>query len=163
MKLFLSAAFIVLATAAQAQQCAPGPIPDPACTSGVLNAEVTQGNIAQTICRSGWTAAIRPPVSYTNALKRQQMIAYGYGGRNPRDFEEDHLVPLELGGNPTDPHNLWPQPWGGQWGADVKDRLETALKRRVCSGQTMLAEARALFLAPADWRQSYVRIFGRQP
>jgi hypothetical protein len=28
---------------------------------------------------------------------------------NPKDYEEDHLISLELGGAPRDPKNLWPQ------------------------------------------------------
>jgi len=42
---------------------------DPVRTPGVLNPDVTQGNIRSTVCKSGWTTTIRPPVSYTNALK----------------------------------------------------------------------------------------------
>jgi hypothetical protein len=36
---------------------------------GMLNPDVTQANIRSTICRHGWTDTIRPPTSYTNALK----------------------------------------------------------------------------------------------
>ena len=50
---------------------------DPLRTPGVLNPDVTQGNIRSTICRHGWTATIRPPVDYTNDLKRKQMRQYG--------------------------------------------------------------------------------------
>jgi hypothetical protein len=37
---------------------------------GVWNREVTQNNIQDTICVPGWTKTVRPPVSYTNAVKR---------------------------------------------------------------------------------------------
>ena len=34
-----------------------------------------------------------------------------YADTNPiSDYEEDHLIPLELGGSPTSPLNLWPEP-----------------------------------------------------
>jgi hypothetical protein len=41
-------------------------------------------------------------------------------------YEEDHLSPLEDGGNPTDPRNLWPEPFnpwvgGTVMGAHQKD------------------------------------------
>ncbi|MGW4529241.1 hypothetical protein [Amycolatopsis sp. NPDC004378] len=36
------------------------PLPDPACTPGALNPDVTQASIGSTICVSGWTATIRP-------------------------------------------------------------------------------------------------------
>ena len=49
----------------------------PRFTPGVASAEVTQANIGDTVCRSGWTKTIRPPVAYTNALKLKQMRRYG--------------------------------------------------------------------------------------
>ena len=68
-----------------------GPLPDPVCTPGVTNPDVTDATIQQTICVRGWTATIRPPVSYTDPLKRRSMSAYGVWDQNPRDFELDHL------------------------------------------------------------------------
>jgi hypothetical protein len=62
-----------------------------------LNPKVRQKTIKKTICKSGWTKKIRPPVSYTNALKIKQMVQYGETG-TPSDYEEDHFIPLELGG-----------------------------------------------------------------
>ena len=38
------------------------------------------------------------------------MPEYGETG-SPSDYQEDHLISLELGGNPTDPRNLWPEPY----------------------------------------------------
>jgi hypothetical protein len=53
--------------------------------------------------------ACLPRVSYTNALKIEQMPIYELGG-SPSLYEEDHLIPLELGGAPRNPKNLWPEP-----------------------------------------------------
>ena len=72
-------------------------LPDPVCTPGATNPNVSQSNIGQTIYVSGCTRTIRPPVSYTDPLKRQQIALYGLGGTTA-DYEEDHLIPLELGG-----------------------------------------------------------------
>jgi hypothetical protein len=110
---------------------------DPKRTPGVLNPTVTQANIRSTICRHGWTDTIRPPVSYTNALKAKQMRQYGETG-SLSDYQEDHLISLELGGNPTDPRNLWPEPYPRA--ADV-DRIENQLNDEVCSGELTLAQA----------------------
>jgi hypothetical protein len=110
---------------------------DPVRTPGVLNPDVTQANIRLTICRHGWTATIRPPVEYTNDLKRKQMRQYGEIG-SLSDYQEDHLISLELGGNPTDPRNLWPEPYPRA--SDV-DRIENDLNAQVCSGQLSLAQA----------------------
>jgi hypothetical protein len=121
---------------------------DTRCTPGARNPQVTQLNIASTICKSGWTATIRPPVSYTDKLKAQDMPRYGETGP-ASDYELDHLIPLEIGGNPTDPANLWPEPWNGARGAHVKDPEETSLKRAVCGGRLKLADAQAQILR--DW------------
>jgi hypothetical protein len=110
---------------------------DAARTPGVLNADVTQGTIGSTICVRGWTRTVRPPTSYTDDLKRRQMVEYGAGG-SPHDYQEDHLISLELGGSPTDPRNLWPQP--RPWAEHV-DRTENELNDAVCSGRLSLAEA----------------------
>jgi hypothetical protein len=110
---------------------------DPVRTPGVLNPDVTQANIRSTICRHGWTATIRPPTDYTNDLKRKQMRAYGETG-SLSDYQEDHLISLELGGNPTDPRNLWPEPYPR---ASEVDQIENELNAQVCSGQLTLAQA----------------------
>lgn len=119
---------------------------DAHCTPGVRNPQVTQQNIASTICRSGWTATVRPPANVTDALKVTQMRAYGETGP-PSGFEEDHLIPLEAGGNPTDPANLWPEPRTGPHPASEKDAAENAIKRAICNGRLTLADAQAQILA----------------
>ena len=106
-------------------------------TPGVLNPDVTQSNINSTICRHGWTKTIRPPTSYTNELKAKQMREYQVGG-SPSDYQEDHLISLELGGHPTDPRNLWPEPYPRA--AEV-DQIENQLNREVCTGALTLAAA----------------------
>lgn len=121
---------------------------DTRCTPGARNPQVTQLNIASTICKSGWTATVRPPASYTDALKVKQMRAYGETGP-VSGYEEDHLIPLEAGGNPTDPANLWPEPRSGARAASVKDAAENAVKRAVCNGRLTLAEGQAQILR--DW------------
>ena len=63
------------------------------------------------------------------------MPEYGESG-SPSDYQEDHLISLELGGNPTDPKNLWPEPYPRA--ADV-DKIENELNAKVCSGELTLA------------------------
>jgi hypothetical protein len=112
-------------------------VADPVRTPGVLNPDVRQATIHSTICTHGWTTTIRPPVDYTNELKRRQMRAYGETG-SASAYQEDHLISLELGGDPTDPHNLWPEPYPRA--ADV-DRIENELNAEVCSGKLSLGDA----------------------
>lgn len=123
---------------------------------GVTNPNVTQTNIGQTICVSGWTATIRPPASYTTNLKIQQLKSLGYADQNPASYEEDHLISLELGGNPTDPNNLWPEPYNASvpdGGAKFKDQTENYLKSQVCSGNITLQIAQQEIVS--DWYKVY--------
>jgi hypothetical protein len=106
-------------------------------TPGVLNPDVTQATIRSTICLQGWTRTVRPPVSYTNDLKRRGLRQYGLRGP-PGDYQEDHLISLELGGDPSDARNLWPEPYPR---AAAVDRIENDLRHRVCAGSLTLAQA----------------------
>ncbi|MFF4038422.1 hypothetical protein [Streptomyces sp. NPDC001816] len=110
---------------------------------GSYNPDVTQSTIHSTICVSGWTATVRPPTTHINPLKAQGIIDYGYTDTNMAVYEEDHLVPLELGGAPRDPGNLWPEPYSGSQTAHSKDAVETKLKNPVCAGTITLSAARS--------------------
>ncbi len=114
-----------------------GMLPDSNCTPGVIDPSVTQDNINQTICVKGYTQTVRPSVEYTNKLKLQQIQEYGYIDTNLKDYEEDHLISLELGGSPEDPKNLWPEPGGSP---NPKDKIENICHEKVCSGQLSLSQ-----------------------
>ena len=125
-------------------------------TPGAINKNVTQSNIATTVCKSGWTATIRPTTTYTNKLKDTQLATtyssyVAIWGLKTSAYEEDHLISLQLGGDPSDPKNLWPEPYAGN-GARKKDVTETALKRLVCAGTIKLADAQKAIL---DWPTAY--------
>ncbi len=117
-------------------------LPDPTCTPGAIDPNVTQENIHSTICVPGYTRTVRPPTSYTNPLKLQSMADYGFTD-SPSNYEFDHLIPLELGGAPRDIKNLWPEPGFGDNNYHDKDILENELHSKVCSGTITLAEAQA--------------------
>jgi hypothetical protein len=132
-------------------------LPNAKITPGALNVSVTQNNIKSTICVSGWTATIRPKVAYTNNLKKNQLSStYKYliptYGSDMSKYEEDHLISLQLGGSPTDPKNLWPEPWDGN-NARVKDVIETKLKKMVCTGIMKLSEAQKAI--STNWVAAY--------
>src|SRR5207245_1550254 len=100
-------------------------------TPGTLDPDVPQVNIHSTICVPGWTATIRPPPDYTDALKVKQMREYGETGP-PSAYEEDHLISLELGGAPRDPRNLWPEP---RPRADEGDRIANEANAKAGLGE----------------------------
>ncbi len=158
---------------------------------GSTNPLVTQTTIGETICNPKWrTGSIRPTSSYTSKLKLLQLgyfpgstdkngqpqiefsgtttvLLYtpfgSYSDPNPSHYEEDHLISLELGGAPSDPMNLWPQPYtndvGGQnLGARDKDRVEGWLHREVCAGRKTLAEAQREI--STNWVAAYAEMKG---
>jgi hypothetical protein len=127
------------------------PLPDPVCTPGASNPDVSQGTTDSTICVPGWTAMVRPPTSYTNPLKTRQIGQYGYADTRLASYEEDHLIPLELGGSPRDPKNLWPEPRNAPTAqtATSKDTVENTLKSMVCAGTAVLVAAQQAIAT--DW------------
>ena len=125
-------------------------MPDRNCTPGATDPRVTAASIAATICTSGYTATVRPPVSVTENIKRERLRAYGIPQSEIAKYELDHLIPLELGGDPSAIANLWPELWDGQAGAHRKDAVENAANKAVCSGKTPLADAQHLMAS--DWR-----------
>ncbi len=140
-----------------------GTLPNPSLTPGAIDPGITQANIAQTICQRGYTRSVRPPVSYTEPLKKRQIRQYNDQDRRPWLYEEDHLIPLDIGGSPTSPQNLWPQPHLGpnQWGSYAKDRLEKRLGQLVCRHQISLAQAQSM--VAANWITTYQRLIGPDP
>ena len=131
--------------------------PNSKVTPGALNPAVNQSNISQNVCKANWTSTVRPPVSYTNKLKASQLagdyksfiVIYGAAASG---YEEDHLISLQLGGSPTDPKNLWPQPYSGS-NARKKDVVETKLKNLICSGKITLADAQKAI--STNWVAAY--------
>src|SRR5581483_3439751 len=121
-------------------QAINGILPDPNCTPGAADPRVTQGNIQSTICVPGYTKTVRPSTSVTDPIKTERMKAYGYTD-SKSNYELDHLIPLELGGAPSDIKNLWPESYNTNPGSYDKDKLENYLHAQVCSGAMDLVTA----------------------
>ena len=144
-------------------------LPDHALHPGAVDAAVS----AARLCAAGFsTRVMRPPESYTGRIKSLELGGGGsitgpsgttytvVGEHLPglvSDYELDHLIALEIGGNPEDPRNLWMEPWerrgtrpapAGE-GAESKDAVENRLHREVCAGALTLATAQAELAA--DW------------
>ena len=121
------------------------PLPDPLCTPGATNPQVTQDTLYSTICTKGYSASIRPPRDVTEAEKRSNAASYDYQG-SLADTEFDHLIPLALGGDPNDPRNLWVEPTASP---NPKDDVEFRLIQLVCRRQVALSDAQAAIAT--DW------------
>lgn len=159
----LTLAVLVIAVATIARG---GTLPDPQSTPGAVDARVTAENVQATICRPGWAASSRVAERISEGAKFQQLRTsiYAEAGNPISAFEEDHLIPLELGGAPDSERNLWPQPRQsyrpsvGPWTAERKDRLENELHARVCRGELDLNAARRCIAS--NWIACYGTTLG---
>jgi hypothetical protein len=121
-------------------------LPDPKCTPGA-----TRPATLDEICKGPSTSTVRPDDDYTDALKKAQIVEYGWTDTKPDDYEEDHLISLEIGGNPTDPKNLWPEPYAGKFNSHMKDKVEDWLHDQACSGKMTLEQAQRGI--STNWKQ----------
>jgi hypothetical protein len=96
------------------------------------------------LCSGGYVKKTTPPPAVTDSIKAAQLAAGKYADRDPSHYVEDHLVPIELGGAPTDLRNLWPQTTAM---TAVKDRDERRVRTEVCAGHMTLAAAQAQMVA----------------
>jgi hypothetical protein len=92
------------------------------------------------VCKSGFTATIRPPVAYTHALKvwllKDKKLPGTIG-----DYQLDHAISLELGGSPYSTHNLWMEP---ETQAHKTDGYENSLRNMLCQGGITLKQAQTM-------------------
>ncbi|MGW1171927.1 hypothetical protein [Streptomyces sp. NPDC002550] len=137
------------------------PLEDPKCTPGAISPAVTQANLKSTICaKGGYTKGVRPPASVTGKEKKLNAASYGYKG-SLGDAEYDHLLSLQLGGDPNDARNLWVEPAdpGHKPGGGInnkKDPVETKLHTAVCSGKVTLQAAQQAIVS--DWTTALSRL-----
>lgn len=143
-----------------------GALPDPSCTPGAYNPAVTQATLNTTICKSGYTATIRPPEAVTEPEKYKSMKQYGLPSTDATKVEFDHLVSLELGGAANSPLNLWPELHkvivaGREEGSYTKDAVEDRLNALVCDGKLSLVAAQTAIAT--DWTMAYQEYVGKLP
>ncbi len=147
-----AAAGIVLALASSglAQRGNNPPIlPDPKMTPGDA-LDVTKADI----CVSGYTKKVR---NVPQAVKNQVYQEYGITSHAPGEYEVDHLISLELGGN-NSIKNLWPELYKSEpWNAHVKDALENELHSEICSGKIDIKTAQQDIAR--DWIAAYKKYF----
>lgn len=133
----------------------------PSSSSDMPDSTLTPGEAVTTdatlVCRPGYATSIRPEGQLWRHLKDEAYDRYGLprdhrsvvdqNGARQAAYEVDHLVPLELGGDPTDIRNIWPQPIVA---AKKKDEVENQLHDFVCSGRMSITQAQAAIAR--DWK-----------
>lgn len=137
---------------------------------GVVNPDITQANISQNLCNPAWsTKSIRPSVSYTNGIKVTALARYNQEHNTTyqmMDGELDHLISIEDGGSPTDPNNLWYEPYitqinGVQVGAHEKDKSENEIHKEICNGTLTLKQGQDILTG--DWYKFYLEKVSKNP
>jgi hypothetical protein len=128
-----------------------GSLPDSRLTPGATLA-VTKDDV----CTPGYSRKVRAvPV----LVKRKVFHAYGINHPEPRAYEVDHLISLELGGS-NSIRNLWPEQYYSLvWNAHVKDSLENRLHSMVCSGEISLETAQREI--SGNWIAAYKKYFDK--
>ncbi len=143
---------------AASQHAAPETAYAPAGVGRWDEAVVTQGNIADTICKPGYTATVRSGKggefgAITASIKTK---VYARDGKTPDHLpashsvccEIDHYFPLEIGGANVIA-NLWAESWEHPYGARDKDKVEDKLHKLVCSSGMPLQKAQTCLAS--DW------------
>lgn len=120
-------------------------LPNPTMTPGTRFPRVTK----QQICTVGYTKTVR---DVTESKKKAVFSLYNTD-RTKDEYEVDHLISLQLGGN-NDLGNLWPQSYTTQpWNARIKDKLENKLNDEICKGRLSMKEAQQRI--STDWILTY--------
>jgi len=105
-----------------------------------VNGKYVEGNGSAyigDICESGYTANVR---DVSDSLKQQVFFEYGIYKHKAGEYEIDHIISLELGGD-NNISNLYPQPASPYPGYKDKDKIENLLHKKVCDGEMSLQQA----------------------
>jgi hypothetical protein len=145
-KLALTLIAIAIAVPALAQQYPL--IPDPHLTPGEIDS-TDQADVCGLVGGKTYSQRHR---GAGQAIKDRVAQAYGFARHDGHKAEDDHRLPLSLGGS-DGIKNRWEQGHGSFCGSEAKDKLEDQAWHQVCKDHTMtLADAQALFLG-SYWLQ----------
>lgn len=120
---------------------------------GVRNPDMTE----QLLCSASFrTGSIRPPSSYTGKLKRQQLKDHPEIQCPGDAMEEDHVWPIEAGGDPTNPRNLSPECAEPRPGFHEKDKVENYWHAQICQGLIKIDDVGPQI---PHWREVYEKLY----
>lgn len=123
--------------------------------------EVYKNLTTEELCEKGYTKRVR---AVNARLKKEVFKRYGITRGHFKEYEVDHFISLELGGD-NSLENLFPQPYevyltvngkSLRMGAREKDVVETNLHRRICNGE--LTPEQAQEIIATNWVGYYLRL-----
>lgn len=123
--------------------------------------EVYKNLTTQELCETGYTKKVR---AVSAGMKREVFKKYGITKGHFREYEVDHFISLELGGD-NSLENLFPQPYevylsvngrDMKMGAREKDVVETNLHKRICRGE--LTPKQAQEIITTNWVGYYLKL-----
>ncbi|MFZ0089985.1 MAG: hypothetical protein WAL63_10785 [Solirubrobacteraceae bacterium] len=120
---------------------------DPRCTPGALN-RAALAHPRKTICRRRYLAKLEAPEAGLRRLKIAMMITYGSAGA-PSTYVLGHVVPVQDGGSPADPKNVWPILRYGWGGALTQAVVANAVHALICAGTVTVRHAAQIL--EGDW------------
>ena len=123
----------------------------------LLDPGVTPATIGTTICLADYARRARAPDSLTNGIKLRLLNQSGLSEGSLYRLEQ--RLPVELGGQPSDPRNFVLEYWDTEASAKRRQQLAAALQSLVCNRQLNLREAQAAYFV--DWRAAYERYIKR--
>jgi hypothetical protein len=143
-------------------------MPDRRLTPGAVFADAT----VEQICAPGYANVLNGGERNVPASVKKEVFNEYFGAvpGHPGDYEIDHLIPLELGGD-NSLRNLWPQSYSTKpWNSRVKDRLEDrmaalvreCLKTKGHRAATELLRQLQEEMA-SNWTNAYVKYVGPPP
>ncbi len=110
------------------------------------------------ICQSGYATSVR---DVPESEKRRVYAEYGIAPHTPGQYEIDHVIPLELGGD-NSITNLWPELNDHPHGyLNSKDILENRLHALVCAGRVALIGAQRAIAT--NWVNEFHTVLGYWP
>lgn len=119
---------------------------DADCAPGMVDTAVS-GHTAQTICSPGWlarTTKVKPSVATLDQL----LIKYQLAG-SPMTYIAAEVIPVEDGGSPTSPANLYPLPLNGYGGQRTRMLVADEFHGEICASRITIAQAAKLL--EGDW------------
>lgn len=108
-------------------------------TTPKITSKSYQDNLPQTLCVGGQVNSAHSSY-FSGEPARRQSCKFSYMETFRKNYEEIRFVPPSVGGNPSDPRNLWPKPQISAWDAAQKERPKLVTSRMVCTQEITLAE-----------------------